>query len=96
MFDTLDFKNSDGRGELNLWTKIRLLFKKEQHTMDRDGNITTVVTYKMLDNKVFIIDWGQRYKCDQCKDTGEIWAGLSGCDIYECECKKITYKHKGD
>jgi hypothetical protein len=61
MFDTLDFKNSDGRGEINLWTKIRLLLKREQYTMDRDVDGTTVVIYKMLDNKVFIIDWWQEY-----------------------------------
>lgn len=30
----------------------------------------------------------QHYSCEDCKDTGEIWAGLSGCNIYKCECKE--------
>jgi len=34
----------------------------------------------------------REYDCDRCKDTGEIWAGWSGMEVYECECKKLKKK----
>ena len=30
----------------------------------------------------------KRYNCYQCEDTGEIWGGFSGMEIYKCPCRE--------
>lgn len=44
----------------------------------------------------FLVSWAiiwlnkerKVYTCTQCYDTGEIWGGWSGMDVYECDCRK--------
>ncbi len=29
----------------------------------------------------------KNFKCNRCKDTGTIWAGWSGMEVYDCDCE---------